>query len=130
MTMGNVLIAAEAFAMGTAAGVEPQTLYNVLSQSGGRSHHFTKRFPNALRQNYAPGFKMQLGEKDVALATDVARALGQPMPVASLVREMYQMALGLGYRDQDIVALLDMFQRMGGENSFTEKSSTGAFADE
>lgn len=113
MTMGNVLVASEAFAMGTAAGVEPQRLYDVLSQSGGRSHHFTKRFPNALKQNFDPGFKMQLGEKDVALALDVARTIGQPMPMASLIREMYQMALGLGYRDRDIVALVDMYQRIG-----------------
>ncbi|MEQ3679901.1 NAD(P)-dependent oxidoreductase [Pseudophaeobacter sp.] len=113
MTMGNVLVASEAFAMGTAAGVEPQRLYDVLSQSGGRSHHFTKRFPNALKQNFDPGFKMQLGEKDVALALDVARTIGQPMPMSSLIREMYQMALGLGYRDRDIVALVDMYQRIG-----------------
>ncbi|MWB79345.1 NAD-binding protein [Pseudooceanicola sp. 216_PA32_1] len=113
MTMGNVLVASEAFAMGTRAGVDPERLYDVLSQSGGRSHHFTKRFPNALKRNYDPGFKMQLGEKDVALAVEVARGLGQPMPMASLVREMYQMALGLGYRDRDIVALLDMYQRIG-----------------
>lgn len=113
MTMGNVLVASEAFALGTAAGVDPQRLYDVLSQSGGRSHHFTKRFPNALKQNFDPGFKMQLGEKDVALAVDVARSMGQPMPMASLIREMYQMALGLGYRDRDIVALVDMYQRIG-----------------
>lgn len=113
MTMGNVLVASEAFALGTAAGVEPERLYEVLSQSGGRSHHFTKRFPNALKRNFDPGFKMQLGEKDVALAVDVARSIGQPMPMASLIREMYQMALGLGYRDRDIVALVDMYQRIG-----------------
>lgn len=113
MTMGNVLVAAEAFALGTAAGVDATRLFDVLSQSGGRSHHFLKRFPNALRRNFDPGFKMTLGEKDVALANEVARGLGQPMPVASLIREMYQMAIGAGYRDQDIVALLDMYQRMG-----------------
>lgn len=115
MTMGNVLVAAEAFALGTAAGVDAERLFDVLSQSGGRSHHFLKRFPNALRRNYDPGFKMTLGEKDVALAVEVARGLGQPMPVASLTREIYQMAIGLGYRDRDIVALLDMYQRIGSD---------------
>lgn len=118
MTMGNVLVAAEAFALGTAAGVDPDRLYDVLSQSGGRSHHFIKRFPSALKRNFEPGFKMQLGEKDVALAIDVARSIGQPMPTASLVREIYMMAMGLGYRDKDIVALLDMFQRMNSEGGF------------
>ena len=52
MSMGNVLIAAEAFAMGTAAGVDPQKLFEVLSEAGGRSFHFQKRFPNVLKGDY------------------------------------------------------------------------------
>ncbi|MCB9958309.1 MAG: NAD(P)-dependent oxidoreductase [Rhodospirillaceae bacterium] len=117
MSMGNILIAAEAFALGVAGGVEPQALFDALSESGGRSHHFLKRFPNALKANWDPGFKMELGEKDVALAVEFARGLGQPMPAASLVRELMTMALATGYRGRDVVALLDMYQRMGRQAS-------------
>jgi 3-hydroxyisobutyrate dehydrogenase len=111
MSMGNVLVAAEAFALGTAAGVEPQTLYDVIANSGGRSHHFTKRFPNALKGNFAPGFKMELGEKDLALGIELGRTLHQPTPAASAVREMFAIAMSEGYRGQDIVALLDMYNK-------------------
>jgi 3-hydroxyisobutyrate dehydrogenase len=111
MSMGNVLVAAEAFALGTAAGVEPQTLYDVIANSGGRSHHFTKRFPNALKGNFAPGFKMELGEKDLALGIELGRTLHQPTPAASAVREMFAIAMAEGYRGQDIVALLDMYNK-------------------
>lgn len=110
MTMGNVLVAAEAFALGVAAGVEPQRLYDVLSVSGGRSHHFTKRFPNALKGNFAPGFKMELGEKDLALAVELGRAIRMPTPSASSSRDLYAMALSEGFGGQDIVALLSMYQ--------------------
>lgn len=112
MSMGNVLVAAEAFAMGEAAGVNSQVLYETLSQSGGRSHHLLKRFPNALKSNWEPGFKMELGEKDVALAVDFARSLKQPMPIASLVREMMTMAMAAGYEGHDVVAALDMYRKM------------------
>ncbi len=110
MSMGNVLIACEAFALGTAAGVEAETLYDVLSVSGGRSHHFTKRFPNALKNNFDPGFKMELGEKDLALAIDLGRTTKMPTPGASTVRELFALALSEGYRGRDIVALLRMYQ--------------------
>ncbi len=110
MSMGNVLIACEAFALGTAAGVEAETLYDVLSVSGGRSHHFTKRFPNALKNNFDPGFKMELGEKDLALAIDLGRTTRMPTPGASTVRELFALALSEGYRGRDIVALLQMYQ--------------------
>ncbi|QPF87231.1 NAD(P)-dependent oxidoreductase [Bradyrhizobium genosp. L] len=110
MSMGNVLVAAEAFALGVAAGVEPAKLYDVLSVSGGRSHHFTKRFPNALKGDFAPGFKMELGEKDLALAVELGRMTKMPTPSASATRELYALALAEGFRGQDIVALLMMYQ--------------------
>jgi 3-hydroxyisobutyrate dehydrogenase-like beta-hydroxyacid dehydrogenase len=110
MSMGNVLVAAEAFALGVAAGVEPNKLYEVLSVGGGRSHHFTKRFPNALKGDFSPGFKMELGEKDLALGIELGRSLRLPTPTASTVRELYAVALAQGFRGQDIVALLAMYQ--------------------
>ena len=111
MSMGNVLVASEAFALGVAAGVEPDKLFEVLSVSGGRSHHFLKRFPNVLADDYRPGFKMELGEKDLALAVEFGRAAGVPTPAASMARELMATALAEGYRGQDIVALHDMYQR-------------------
>ncbi len=111
MSMGNVLVASEAFALGVAAGVEPQKLFDVISVSGGRSHHFTKRFPNALAEDFAPGFKMELGEKDLSLGVDLGRAMKMPTPAASLAREMYALAVAEGYKGQDIVALMDMYRQ-------------------
>jgi 3-hydroxyisobutyrate dehydrogenase-like beta-hydroxyacid dehydrogenase len=110
MSMGNVLVAAEAFALGVAAGVEPERLYDVLSVSGGRSHHFTKRFPNALKGDFSPGFKMELGEKDLALGVELGRMMQMPTPSASTTRELYALALTQGFRGQDIVSLLAMYQ--------------------
>jgi 3-hydroxyisobutyrate dehydrogenase-like beta-hydroxyacid dehydrogenase len=111
MSMANVLAAAEAFALGVAAGVEPETLYNVLSVSGGRSHHFTKRFPNALRGDFSPGFKMELGEKDLALGIELGRTMNMPTPTACATRVMFAAALSQGFRGQDIVAVLAMYQQ-------------------
>ncbi|MDP6344574.1 MAG: NAD-binding protein, partial [Alphaproteobacteria bacterium] len=116
MSMGNVLVAAEAFALGTAAGVEPAKLYDVLSVSGGRSHHFTKRFPNALAGNFDPGFKMELGEKDLSLGVELGRACRMPTPTASLVRNIYALALAQGHQGRDIVALLDMYNNWSAES--------------
>jgi 3-hydroxyisobutyrate dehydrogenase-like beta-hydroxyacid dehydrogenase len=111
MSMANVVAASEAFALGVAAGVEPEKLFEVLSVSGGRSHHFLKRFPNVLANDYQPGFKMELGEKDLALAIDFGRATHIPTPAASMARELMATALAEGYRGQDIVAVHDMYRR-------------------
>jgi 3-hydroxyisobutyrate dehydrogenase len=110
MSMSNVLAAAEAFALGMAAGVEPGRLYEVLAASGGRSHHFTKRFPNALKGDFAPGFKIELGEKDLALGIELGRRLNMPTPAACNVRKLFSIALAEGFKGKDIVAVLAMYQ--------------------
>ncbi|MCU1526560.1 MAG: hypothetical protein JWP75_323 [Frondihabitans sp.] len=109
MSMGNVLVAAEAFAVGVTAGVDAQTLYDVLSVSGGTSQHFTKRFPKALAGDFEPGFTIDLGEKDLALAIELARSVSMPIPAASLARDMYALAMVEGQRGKDIVAMLQMY---------------------
>lgn len=114
MSMGAIALAAEAFALGTAAGVEPQRLFDVLSTSGGRSHQFLKRIPYAMKGDYTPYFKLELGEKDLALAVDLGRALHQPTPSASTIREVFSMGLSSGYRGQDCVALYRMFETWTG----------------
>ena len=114
MTMGNVLVAAEAFSVGVKAGIDPDLLFEVLSASGGRSHHFTKRFPNALAGDFKPGFSVALGEKDLGLALELARSLGVPSPTTGLVRQMYRIAMSEGLSSEDIVAVLKLFEKWGG----------------
>ena len=110
MTMANILAASEAFSLGVHAGVKPDMLFDILSVSGGRSAQFLKRFPWVVAGDFAPRFKMELGEKVLALGVDLGRAVGQPTPLASMARELYAMALAQGHRGRDIVALFDIFQ--------------------
>lgn len=110
MTMTNILAASEAFSLGVHAGVKPAMLFEILSVSGGRSAQFLKRFPWVVDGDFTPRFKMELGEKDLALGVDLGRAVGQPTPVASMARELYALALAQGHRGRDIVALYDMYQ--------------------
>jgi 3-hydroxyisobutyrate dehydrogenase-like beta-hydroxyacid dehydrogenase len=60
MSIANVAVAAEAMVLGVKAGVEPKRLFEILSTSGGRSHHFLKRFPNVLAGDFTPNFGIGL----------------------------------------------------------------------
>lgn len=123
MSMGNIVVAAEAFAVGEAAGVDPRTLYDVLSVSGGTSNHFTKRFPWAIEGDFAARFKMSLGEKDIALGIDLARSVGTPAPAAAAIHQMYAMALAEGLADQDVVATLRLYHQWSAGHPSTEDQS-------
>lgn len=110
MSMGNIVVAAEAFALGRAAGVDGQRLYEVLSVSGGTSNQFRKRFPRALAGDFEPGFTVELAEKDLSLAQGLARSMSLPIPAASAIRDMYAVAMSEGLAARDHVAVLQMYE--------------------
>ena len=114
MSLGNVLVAAEAFTMGVKAGVDPQLLFDVLSQSGGRSAHFQKRFPWALQRDFEARFSMSLGIKDVRLALGLGQEVGSPMPAAAMIVQLFAACAAEGHGAEDMVAVLQMFEKWAG----------------
>ena len=114
MSTGNVLIAAEAFILGVKAGVDGQTLFNIIRTSGGRSHHLEKRFPNALARNFEAGFTVDLAKKDLGLAVEMAKNLTVPIPATSLVHQLYSMSSSLGEGQKDFVSIIKLFESWAG----------------
>jgi 3-hydroxyisobutyrate dehydrogenase len=114
MSMGNVAVAAEAMVLGVKAGMDPQRLFDILSTSGGRSHHFVKRFPNVLAGDFEPRFSIALSRKDLGLATRLAESLGVPMLTMSIVRQVYEAAAAAGLDGRDMAAVTALFERWAG----------------
>lgn len=110
MSMCNVAVAAEAMVLGVKAGIPPQQLFEILSQSGGRSHHFLKRFPNVLAGNFAPSFSIGLSRKDLGLALDMAADLGVPMMATSVIRQVYEAAKASGLNNEDMAAVTKVYE--------------------
>jgi 3-hydroxyisobutyrate dehydrogenase len=114
MSMGNVAVAAEAMVLGVKAGMDPERLFEILSTSGGRSHHFLKRFPNVLAGDFASRFSIALSRKDLGLAARLAESLGVPMLTLSVVRQVYEAAAASGLDGQDMAAVTALFERWAG----------------
>ena len=111
MSMCNVAVAAEAMVLGVKAGMDPQRLFDVLSTSGGRSHHFLKRFPNVLAGDFTPHFSIALSRKDLSLALQMAETLGVPMLTASTVRQVYEAAAAQGLDTLDMAAVTTLYEQ-------------------
>jgi 3-hydroxyisobutyrate dehydrogenase-like beta-hydroxyacid dehydrogenase len=122
MSIGNVAVAAEAMVLGVKAGMDPQRLFDILSTSGGRSHHFLKRFPNVLAGDFTPYFGIGLSRKDVSLALGMAAKLEVPMLVASTVRQVYEAAHAQGFGQLDMAAVIKLYEHWTG---VTVRSAAG-----
>lgn len=110
MSMGNLLLAMEAVAMGVDRGLDGERLLDVLSNAGGSSNQFEKRLPRALNRNFEPGFAVELARKDLGLALDAADGSDHSMPVTSLVHQLYVRAVQEGYGEEDAVAVAKLFE--------------------
>ena len=114
MSMCNVAVAAEAMVLGVRAGMDPQRLFEVLSTSGGRSHHFLKRFPNVLAGDFTPHFSIALSRKDLSLALQMAESLGVPMLATATVRQVYEAAAAQGLDTLDMAGVTTLYEQWAG----------------
>ena len=112
MTLGVVL--SEAFSIGVKAGVDPMTLYKAISMSSGETRQM-HTFPNTLFEgNFKPGFKLDLGAKDVGLATDMGRALKVPMEISNLVQQKYVEAQNRGWGADSSISIVRLQEERAG----------------
>ncbi len=109
MSMGNMVVAAEAFTLGKSLGLEPRRMFDTLSRSGGRSHAFAKRIPYALDDDFTARFALYLGENDLRLALEMAHGSGHPMPVAACIHQVYETGLARGLAKEDMVAVIKVY---------------------
>jgi 2-hydroxy-3-oxopropionate reductase len=110
MSTGNLLIAAEAFVLGAKAGMDGQTLYNIIRTCAGRSYHFEHRFPNILARKFDPGFTIDLAKKDLGLGVDMAKSLAVPVLATSLIHQLYNASSALGDGQKDFAAIIKLFE--------------------
>lgn len=110
MTMGNLLLAAEAVSLGVRRGIDGERLFDALTNAGGASNQFRKRLPRILNRNFEAGFTVAFGRKDLGLALDAARGSDHSMPTTGLVYQLYTRAVQEGYAEEDIGAVAKLVE--------------------
>jgi 3-hydroxyisobutyrate dehydrogenase len=89
----HAVATAEALTVGIRAGVDLETLHTALVHSPANSVFLERDMRMVLdRGDYDEGFAMKLVTKDLALAVDLARDVGVPVEMASLVEQLHRRA--------------------------------------
>jgi len=81
-------------------------MVEVLLSGSGRSEVLVSRAPRILRGDFRPSFQLKYAAKDVGLAVSMARLAGAPVPLATVLHQLYQSAAAAGQAEQDFSALL------------------------
>jgi 3-hydroxyisobutyrate dehydrogenase len=110
----NMVAVAEALVLGVKAGLDPQTIYEVVRVSSGTSHAFETRVPKILERDFAPGGTVDISYKDQELETAFAKQLGVPVLLANVSQQVYQMARAAGLNKEDGSAVVKVLERLAG----------------
>jgi 3-hydroxyisobutyrate dehydrogenase-like beta-hydroxyacid dehydrogenase len=94
---------AESLALCVRLGVDPRTYYEVVCKGGGQaySRYFDNRALRVIDGNYAPTFTVDLMQKDVALAADMAGTSLDHMPILRETLAAYTEAKSAGWAGED-----------------------------
>jgi 3-hydroxyisobutyrate dehydrogenase-like beta-hydroxyacid dehydrogenase len=111
----SMAITSEGVAMGLKAGLDPATMMDVLNVSSGRSSATLEKWPRAvLPRTFNVGFATALSFKDVRLCLDEAEAMGVPMVVGSVVRQMLAITLNTYGPDSDVTDTARLLESWAG----------------
>jgi 3-hydroxyisobutyrate dehydrogenase len=110
----HIASACEAMALGIRVGVDPNVLYEVISNSAGASWMFQNRVPHILAGDYTPLSAVNIFVKDLGIVLDSAKQLTFPLPITSTAHQMYLMAGAAGYGLEDDSAVVKVFQQLSG----------------
>jgi 3-hydroxyisobutyrate dehydrogenase len=110
----NRVAVAEALVMGVKAGLDPQTIYDVVRVSTGTSHAFETGVPKILARDFTPGGTVDITYKDQELETAFAKQLGVPLLLANVTQQFYQMARAAGLNKEDGLAVIKVLEQLAG----------------
>ncbi len=115
LSVAALAISSEALAMGVKAGVDPKVMIEVINAGTGRNSATVDKFPRSiLTGTFAHGFATGLSYKDVRLCVDEAEALGVPMVVGAVVRQILAITNARFGPDSDFTSMAKLIEEWAG----------------
>lgn len=110
----HIAVAAEAMALGVRAGMDPEKLYEVISNSAGSSWMFQNRVPHMLTGDFTPLSAVEIFVKDLGIVLEAGKELRFPLPLSATAHQMFLMAASAGLGREDDSAVVKIFEQLAG----------------
>lgn len=97
---------AETIALTDALGIDPHLFIETIADGPLGSPYAVAKGRAMIGGDFAPGFALRLGFKDVELALDAARERHLELPVTSALVPRWEQAIADGHADEDVSAVI------------------------
>ena len=105
--------AAEALVLGMKAELDPQLIFDVISDSAGSSRMFEIRGPMMVANNYNPAtMKIETWQKDMGIIAEFAKSMNCPPPLFSATADIYTTGMAQGRSEEDTGAVCAVLSKM------------------
>ena len=106
---------AEAMVLGMKAGLEPETIFNVIKAGAGNSRIFELRAPMMVEDNYDEAtMKMDVWQKDMKVIGEFAAELRCPVPLFTAGTDIYRSGLAKDMDKLDTASVCRVLEEMAG----------------
>jgi 3-hydroxyisobutyrate dehydrogenase-like beta-hydroxyacid dehydrogenase len=115
LVLSNILMAFnEGMVLATKGGMDPKLMLEILDNSAAKSGLINYKAPFVFSRNFTTNFSVKWMHKDIGLMLDSGKDLEVPLPLTSLTRQMFQMAIAEGHGDEDICSTIKVLEDMTG----------------
>jgi len=104
--MAEVALMAEVVKLGIRSGIPADTIDKVLRTSSADSFMWRYQVPRMSSSNFVPGFSIDHGHKDLALARHWAEHVGMKLTMGSTAIGLFELAQRLGHGAEDTAVLV------------------------
>ncbi|MCX7617254.1 NAD(P)-dependent oxidoreductase [Tepidiforma sp.] len=111
----NLLAMAEAISLCRRSGVDPAKMLEVVSAGAAGSWMLQHLGPRAVAGDFAPGFMVDLMQKDLGLVLDAAHETHTPLPGTALVRQLFEMLQARDRGRDGTQAIVEALRLLAGE---------------
>src|SRR4030081_231597 len=118
--VGNLIVAlemealAEGLVLGAKAGLDLETVMEVVKVADFRSPLLVSNGGNILKRDFSTSFALQLMLKDAGLIEKFGESLESPIPALRVVEKNLASAVDLGFGTENASALIKALERKAG----------------
>ena len=111
---GTIELVAEAIVFLEAHGVDTEAAVRVLAGGLAGNAILDRKAAGMLARDFAPGFRIELHDKDMGIVTAAAREAGVVIPLGALVAQLIGSLKAQGHGGLDHTALLQLVEQLSG----------------
>jgi 2-hydroxy-3-oxopropionate reductase len=117
--LGQAILASicESVSFAQKFGLDLQSMFDAISVSGGNSPFFQAFVPRMIERDFEVNFQQKFAHKDIRYVNNIFRETGAPAPLAGTLLSIYDMAIGRGLGEEDVGALLKLYEEFKAEDS-------------